>query len=97
MKILKVIFQSILPSFNIHYKKFVVTPSINKKNWCVSLITSVEIINHHWVLQLIILKSCEDKWQAEDKSTDPSDQSEMGEKKMENKKRCNKIGNSLWI
>lgn len=33
------------------------------------------------MLQLIILKSCEDKWQAEDKFTDPSDHSEIGEKK----------------
>lgn len=70
------------------------TPSINKKNLCVSLITSVEIINHQWMVQLIILKSCEEKWQA-DKSTDPSDQSEMA-KKMD-RKGCNKTSNSLWI
>lgn len=46
------------------------------------------------MVQLIILNSREEKWQA-DKSTDPSDQSEMAEK-ME-KKGCNKISNSLWI
>lgn len=42
------------------------------------------------MLQLIILKSCEDKWQAEDKSTDPSDQSEMGEKKWRRRKDATK-------
>lgn len=76
------------------------TPSINKKNWCVSLITSVEIINHQWMLQLIILKSCEDKWQAEDKSTDPSDQSETGEKNGEERMQQNQqqfMNQYTWI
>ena len=50
------------------------TPSIKKENWCVSLIMSVEIINHHWELQLIIFKSCEEKWQTQDKSTGSSDE-----------------------
>lgn len=56
------------------------TPSIKKENWCVSLITSVEIINHHWVLQLIIFKSCEEKWQTQDKSTGSSDEMNVGRK-----------------
>lgn len=42
------------------------------------------------MLQLIILKSCEDKWQAEDKSTDSSDQSEMEEKKWRRRKDATK-------
>lgn len=58
----------------------VVPPSIKRKNWCVSLITSVRIINHQWVLQFIIFKSCEEPWQAQDKSTDFSSQSDKGGK-----------------
>lgn len=73
-----------MPSLSIYYKMFVVAPSINKKNLYVSLITSGEIINHQWMVQWIILKSCKEKWQP-DKSIDLSDQSEMGEKNGEEK------------
>lgn len=52
------------------------------------------------MLQLIILKSCEDKWQAEDKSTDPSDQSETGEKNGEERMQQNQqqfMNQYTWI
>lgn len=74
---------------NMFNEKFVVTPSIKKENWCVSLITSVEIINHHWVLQLIIFKSCEETWQTQDKSIGSSDERNVGGKIWERKDTTN--------
>lgn len=71
--------------FNIFNGKFVVTPSIKKQNWCVSLITSVEIINQNWVQQLIIFKSCEEKWQTQDKSIGSSEERNVGGKNLKKK------------
>lgn len=65
------------------------TPSIKKENWCVSLITSVEVINHHWVQQLIIFKSHEEKWQTQDKSIGSSDKRDVGGKTWRRKDTTN--------